>query len=69
MKTDVNGCSTCPIGTEQYEEYYSQIYLGKRIQYDYRHTNGVLFSCTATTLEKARAKRNLWFKRHQAIEL
>ena len=67
MKTDIHGCSTCRIGSEQWEEYYSSIYLQTMIQYDYRHTDGELFSCTAKSLDKARAKRNLWFKRHRNI--
>jgi hypothetical protein len=29
-------------------------------QYDYRHTNGELFSTVATTLEQCREKRNKW---------
>ena len=69
MKSDVNGCSTCPIGAEQYEEYYSSLSQCMKIQYDYRHSNDILFSCVAATLEKARDKRNLWFRRHHGIEL
>jgi hypothetical protein len=34
----------------------------KRCQYDYRHTDGVLFSCTAKSLEDARARRDKWVK-------
>ena len=29
-------------------------------QYDYRHTDGELFSCVAPTLEECRAKRDTW---------
>ena len=29
-------------------------------QYDYRHTNGKLFSCVAPSLEKCRTKRDNW---------
>lgn len=61
MKTDRNGCSTCPIGGEQYEDFEFQLRPGeKQVQYDYRHTNGVLFSTIATTLEAARKKRDAW---------
>lgn len=63
MKTDVNGCSTCPKGTEQYEEYYSRVSRGNRVQYDYRTPEGKLFSCVAKTLEDARAKRDEWLKK------
>lgn len=31
-------------------------------QYDYRHTNGVLFSCVAPTLDKCRVKRDKWIE-------
>ena len=58
----INGVSTCTaLGTEKYEKFYS----GRRprksmIQYDYRHTDGELFSTIAPTLEQCREKRNLW---------
>jgi hypothetical protein len=31
-----------------------------RVQYDYRHTDGDLFSCIARTLVEARARRDKW---------
>jgi len=56
MKTDANGCSTCPTGEEQYEEFSMG---GKTyVQYDYRDVDGKLFSCVAKTIEAARAKRD-----------
>lgn len=61
MKSDVNGCSTCATGSEQYEMYPHP--FKKRVelcQYDYRHTDGELFSCVAPSLEAARAKRDQW---------
>ena len=57
-----NGVSTTTIpGTEQYEV----LYIGfrprrKRYQYDYRHTDGELFSCVAPTLTECRRKRDEW---------
>lgn len=62
MKSDVNGCSTCPAGQEQYEWFSSPLFSGneQRVQYDYRHTDGKLFSCVAPTLEAARQKRDKW---------
>ena len=64
MKTDNNGCSTCPVGEEQYEYFEVGGYPGglksTRVQYDYRDTDGELFSCVATCIEAARAKRHLW---------
>ena len=58
----INGVSTCTaLGTEKYEKFH----IGRRprkamIQYDYRHTDGELFSTVESTLEKCREKRNLW---------
>lgn len=37
----------------------------KRVQYDYRHTDGTLFSCVAPSLDKARAKRDEWFEKKE----
>lgn len=75
MKTDVKGCSTCQIGTEQYEPYHSPVSCifhgmkdncnckeGTRIQYDYRHSNGKLFSSDANTLKNCRKERDEWIK-------
>ena len=53
-------------GQEQHEYYTIGKHMGrklagqKRCQYDYRHTDNVLFSCVAPTLEAARAKRDEW---------
>jgi len=63
MKNDVNGCSTCPAGGEQYEEYNTP--RGKRVQYDYRAPDNTLFTCTAKSLEEARAKRDKWVEARQ----
>lgn len=60
MKTDVDGCSTTKAGDEQYEEFYSSIARGLRVQYDYRTPEGKLFSCVAKTLDAARDKRDKW---------
>ncbi|HHY87754.1 MAG TPA: DUF3873 family protein [Chloroflexi bacterium] len=60
MKTDVNGCSTCPNGAEQYEEYYSSINRANRVQYDYRTQDGRLFSCVGKSLEECRSRRDSW---------
>lgn len=60
MKSDVKGVSTCPVGVESYETY---IYRNKTYyQYDYRNTDGELFSCVAPTLEKARQRKDVWLK-------
>jgi hypothetical protein len=62
MKTDVNGCSTCQPGQEQWEEFrlFSKLY----IQYDYRTLDGKLFSCIAPSLDAARTKRDMWLTKH-----
>jgi hypothetical protein len=64
MKTDVNGCSTCPIGQEQWEPIkMPQNKRIKGIQYDYRHPiTGSLFSCIAINLNVARQKKDEWQK-------
>ena len=51
----INGVSTCTqAGTEKYEK--SQTGIGRRkrtlMQYDYRHTDGELFSCVKPTLDE-----------------
>ena len=65
MKSDVNGCSTCPIGQEQYERFTAKVgRKSKRmVQYDYRHTDGDLFSTVADTLDKARKERDEWLSK------
>ena len=54
-------------GAEQYEfftfgKHMGRKLAGKRCQYDYRHTDGELFSCVALSLEAARAKRDTWLE-------
>jgi len=63
MKTDHNGCSTCPRGQEQYE-MFTAYNKKKFVQYDYRLLNGELFSCIAPSLEIARKKRDAWIIKH-----
>lgn len=63
MKNDVNGCSTCPAGGEQYEQYHSP--RGLRVQYDYRTPEGALFTCVVKSLEEAREKRDKWLEARQ----
>lgn len=59
MSITENGISTTRLnGQEQYETFTAN---GKKhYQYDYRHTNGKLFSCVAKTLADCRAKRDVW---------
>ena len=58
-----NGITTTKAaGQEQYEVFKRKV--GRKtkeyIQYDYRHTDGVLFSCVKPTLEVCRAARDEW---------
>jgi hypothetical protein len=62
MKTDVNGCSTCPVGKERYEEYEARPGV-VRVQYEYRAPDGELFATVEKTLEEAREKRDEWLIR------
>ena len=59
----INGVSTCTeAGTEKYECF--QLGIGRRkrtlVQYDYRHTDGELYSCVKPTLDECRAARDKW---------
>ena len=59
----INGVSTCQTaGTERHERFQSGIGRRKRtlVQYDYRHTDGELFSCVKPTLDGCRAERDKW---------
>ena len=60
-----NGVSTTTTpGTEQYEVFYIDFRSRrKRYQYDYRHTDGELFSCVASTLTECRRKRDEWLNK------
>ena len=63
MSMNLNGCTTCNTpGSEKYETFTLRGLGGKpkkAVQYDYRHTNGELFS---PTLEAARQKRDNWLR-------
>lgn len=63
MKSDVNGCSTTKPGKEHYEEFWSDAKSKTFIQYDYRHTNGELFSCVKERIEDCRTARDSWLMR------
>ena len=59
----INGVSTCmEAGTEKYEKFQTGIGRRKRalVQYDYRHTDGELFSCVKPTLDECRTARDKW---------
>ena len=72
----INGVSTCQTaGTEKYESFQAagtekyesfQMSIGRKrrtfVQYDYRHTDGELFSCVKPTLDECRRLRDEWIK-------
>ena len=56
-----NGCSVCKKGEEKYTTFRPAHRPFRRFyQYDYRHTDGELFSTVAPSLEQCRIKRNKW---------
>lgn len=58
---DENGCTLCKEnGTERYEFFTFRGSRKRMVQYDYRHTDGRLFSCVAPDLETARNRRDEW---------
>jgi len=65
MAITENGISTTTTpGQEQYEYFKAPKRPGKPAQklcqYDYRHTDGTLFSCVAPDLDSARTNRDNW---------
>jgi hypothetical protein len=53
-------------GHEQHEEYKDRITKKTRVQFDYRHTDGELFSCIKPTLEDCWAALDGWIKAKEA---
>lgn len=64
-KMTTNGVSTTTASsTEQYEIFHTGYRpRPKSYQYDYRHTDGELFSCVAGTLKECRLRRNEWLNK------
>lgn len=65
-KLTANGVSTTTIpGTEQYEVFYTgyRSRRKKHYQYDYRYTDGELFSCVAGRLKECRQRRDKWLSK------
>jgi len=66
-----NGVSTCrAAGTEQFEKFQTGFGRRKRtlVQYDYRASDGELFSCVAPTLEECRRRRDAWLSEKERKE-
>ena len=58
-----NGISVCPNGEEMYAIFTtksSRLKNAKQYQYDYRYTDGELFSTIASTLQECRTQKNNW---------
>lgn len=60
---NVNGCSVCVAGHEKYTAF-NPVRRPKQTfyQYDYKNTDGNLFSIVAPTLEECRTLRDEWLK-------
>ncbi len=61
-----NGVSTTTtLGQEQYETFTRKVRgrFKRYVQYDYRHTDGELFSCVKPTLIACRAERDEWLEK------
>ena len=63
---DEHGCSVCAAGRENYEKFNTTI--GRKVitryQYDYRHTDGELFSTVAPSLIECRVRRDEWLEKN-----
>lgn len=55
-----------PNGQEQHEAFKSSVTRKTAVQYDYRYTNGELFSCIKPTLDSCRAARDAWLQKKEA---
>ena len=63
-----NGVSTTQVkGQEQYSCFVAGAFRGTiYYQYDYRHTDGELFSMVAKSLEECRRQRDKWLNKKEA---
>ena len=62
-----NGISTTRnTGEEKYERFSFRERPYIFYQYDYRHTDGELFSCVKPTLKECREAREEWIKNKQS---
>ncbi len=53
-------------GQEQHESFKSSVTRKTAVQYDYRHTDGELFSCVKSTLGACRQAKDNWIKRRES---
>ena len=68
MMTKNGVTTTTALGQEQYEAFTRKAGRIKKkyYQYDYRHTNGQLFSCIKPTLEACKVSRDQWLIKQEA---
>lgn len=59
--------TTLKNGQEQHESYRCSVTRKNRVQYDYRHTDGELFSCTKPTIDQCRAARDAWLLKNKEV--
>ncbi len=52
--------SETTLGEEKFEVFKSSITKRPMVQYDFRKSDGELFSCVEPSLEKYRAERDKW---------
>jgi len=52
-------------GEEQYEVYFSHALNGNRVQYDYRHFDGDLFSTIGKSVDECRKEKERWVLRKE----
>ena len=56
-------------GQEDYQEFYSRVTKKNLVQYDYRHTDGELFSTVKKSLDECRTARDKWLESKRKKEL
>lgn len=54
-----------PNGREQYENFKSSATKKTYVQYDYRHTDGKLFTCIKPTLKACRQAVEAWLTKKE----
>lgn len=55
-------------GQEQHESFRSSTTKKTAVQYDYRHTDGELFSCVKPTLEACRKAKGNWISKKEGTK-
>jgi len=68
LKAAIGISTTLSPGQEQHKRFTHKKGAMTRFyyQYDYRHTDGELFSCVKLTLPECRAARNDWLAKKEA---